>query len=66
MFLIYSIYTETDLDDGSEVFSMDVVLCLQVQVTQLAGSYRVVFRVELIESLEGLSTLQGNSRESRQ
>lgn len=53
---------ETNLDDGGKVLSIDVVLCLQVQVTQLTGSYGVVLGIELIKTLEGLSTLQRKER----
>lgn len=60
MFLVYSFSTEADLDDGGEVLSTDVVLCLHVQVTQLTGSDRVVLGVEFVETLEGLSSLQRN------
>lgn len=51
-------FHETNLNDCGKVLSIDVILCLQVQVTQLTGSYWVVLGVELIETLEGLSTLQ--------
>lgn len=48
---------KTDLDDGGKVLSVDVVLRLEVQITQLAGSHRVVLGIELVEALEGLSAL---------
>lgn len=41
-----------------------MVLRLHVQVTQLTGSHGVVFGVELVKALEGLSALQRNSRET--
>ena len=63
MFLFYK---ETDLDDGGKVLSTDVVLCLQVQVTQLTGSHRVVLGVEFIKTLESLSTLQRDNAETRE
>lgn len=47
----------TDLDDGGKVFTIDVVLRLEVQITQLAGSHGVVLGIELVEALEGLSAL---------
>lgn len=46
-----------DLDDGGKVLAVDVVLRLEVQITQLAGSHRVVLGIELVEALEGLSAL---------
>ena len=49
---------ETDLNDGGKVFSIEVVFCFQVKVTQLTGSYWIVLSIELIETLEGLSALQ--------
>ena len=58
------IRTGTDLDDGGKVLSVDLVLRLHVQVTQLAGSHGVVLGVELVKTLEGLSALQRNSRET--
>lgn len=48
---------KTDLDDGSKIFAVDVVLRLEVQITQLAGSHGVVLGIELVEALEGLSAL---------
>lgn len=39
-----------------------MVLCFQVQVTQLTGSHWVVLGVEFIKALEGLSALQGNNK----
>lgn len=66
VFLFYSFCVKTNLDDGGEVLSIDVVLCLHVQITQLTGSHRVVLGVELIETLEGLSALQRNNKETRQ
>lgn len=63
MFLIDSFHS--DLDDGGEVLSPDVVLCLHVQVTQLTGSHWVVLGVEFIKTLEGLSSLQGNHHQTR-
>lgn len=65
IFLVYSINIETDLNDGGKVLSTKVVLCLQIQVTQLTGSYGVVLGIELIEALEGLSSLQRNKKETR-
>lgn len=47
----------TDLDDGGKVLAIDVVLRLEVQITQLAGSHGVVLGIELVEALEGLSAL---------
>lgn len=46
-----------DLDDGGKVLAVDVVLRLEVQITQLAGSHGVVLGIELVEALEGLSAL---------
>lgn len=56
----------TNLDDGGKVLSIDVVLCLQVQVTQLTGSYGVVLGIELIKTLECLSTLQKKEEKKKQ
>lgn len=62
MLLHYSFRVKTDLDDGSKVFSTDVVLCLEVQVTQLTGADGVVLGIEFIKTLEGLSALQRNNK----
>lgn len=62
---MFLVSLKTDLDDGGKVLSTNVVLCLHVQVTQLTGSHGIVFGVELIETLEGLSSLQGNNKETR-
>lgn len=59
---IFSIEISTDLDDGGEVLSVDVVLCLHVKVTQLAGSHWVVLCIELVETLEGLSALHRSTK----
>jgi len=64
-FLVHSFHVDADLDDGGKVLSTDVVLCLHVQVTQLTGADRVVLGVELIETLEGLSSLQRNNEKRR-
>lgn len=56
---------ETNLDDGGKILSIDVVLCFQIQVTQLTGSHGIVLGIELIETLEGLSTLQRNIKDTR-
>lgn len=57
-FLLFcGFHVKTDLDDGGKVLSVDVVLRLEVQITQLAGSHRVVLGIELVEALEGLSAL---------
>lgn len=57
---------EPDFNNGGKIFSVDVVFCLQVEVTQLTGSHGVVLGIEFIKTLEGLSTLQvqvkGNER----
>lgn len=55
---------EADFNDGGKIFSIDVVFCLQVEVTQLAGSHGVVLGIEFIETLEGLSALQGRMKEN--
>lgn len=49
---------EPDFNNGGKIFSVDVVFCLQVEVTQLTGSHGVVLGIEFIKTLEGLSTLQ--------
>lgn len=56
-FLLCGFRAKADLDDGGKVLPVDVVLCLEVQITQLAGSHRVVLGIELVEALEGLSAL---------
>lgn len=56
---------KTNLDDGGKILSTDVVLCFQIQVTQLTGSHGIVLGIELIETLEGLSTLQRNIKDTR-
>lgn len=64
--LLEMTFEETDLDDCGKVFSVDVIFCLQVQITQLAGSHRVVLGVELVETLEGLSALQKKTKQKQQ
>lgn len=56
---------KTNFDDGGKILSIDVVLCFQVQVTQLTGSHGIVLGIELIETLEGLSTLMRNVTDTR-
>ena len=65
-FFFFSFSVEADLDDGGEVLSTDVVLCLHVQVTQLTGSHGVVLGVEFVETLEGLSSLHRSNQEKRE
>lgn len=48
---------DSDFNNGGKIFSIDVVFCLQVQVTQLTGSHRVVLGIEFIKTLKGLSAL---------
>ena len=45
------------LNQASKVFSVDVVVCLQVDFSQLAGPDRVVFGVELVKAVKRLSSL---------
>ena len=47
------------LNQASKVFSVDVVVCLQVDFSQLAGPDRVVFGVELVKAVERVSVLRG-------
>lgn len=56
---------KTNLDDGGKILSIDLVLCLEVQVTQLTGSHGIVLGIELIKALEGLSTLRRNIKNTR-
>ena len=45
------------LNQACKVFSIDIVVCLQVDFSQLAGPYRVVFGVELVKAVKCLSSL---------
>lgn len=55
---------EPDFNNGGKIFSVDVIFCLQVQVTQLTGSHGVVLGIEFVKTLEGLSTLQVQIKEN--
>lgn len=55
---------DPDFNNGGKIFSIDVVFRLQVQVTQLTGSHRVVLGIEFIKTLEGLSALQEGIKEN--
>lgn len=46
------------LDEACKVLSLDVVVCFQVDLSQLAGSHRVVFGVELVEAMKCLPPLR--------
>lgn len=50
------------LNDSSKVFPIDVVLCLHVEVTKLAGTHWVVLGIKLVKTLEGLSALMKAER----
>ena len=45
------------LDETCKVLSFDVVVGLQVNLSQLAGSHGVVLGVELVEAVKRLSSL---------
>lgn len=42
-----------------------MVLCFQIQVTQLTRSHRIVLGIELIKALERLSALETNIKDTR-
>lgn len=45
------------LDNGSKVLSINMILSLHIQITQLTGPHWVVFGIELVKALEGLPAL---------
>lgn len=55
---------DPDFNNGGKIFSIDVVFCLQVQVTQLTGSHGVVLGIEFIKTLKGLPALQERTKEN--
>lgn len=48
----------------TEVFSLDVVVCFDEDLSQDGLADGIVFGVELVESMEGVSVLQKNNKMS--
>lgn len=46
------------LDDGSKVLAIDSIFRLQIEITQLAGTHRVVLGIELVKALKCLPPLK--------
>lgn len=46
------------LDDGSKVFTIDGVFCLQVEVTEFTGTHGVVLSIEFVKALKRLTPLE--------
>lgn len=49
---ILHIHRETNLQQLSEVFAADVIVSLEVDLTQVTGAHRIVLGVELVKAME--------------